>query len=60
MVEQRLPLSLMAKRSGVPLRTLYHYIKTGRLTASQVNGINYVRVADAMALAAARQQRDAA
>jgi hypothetical protein len=57
MVEQRLPVSLVAMRTGVPLRSLYHYIKTGRLKASQVRGIYYVRVADGFMLAERRRVR---
>lgn len=57
MVEQRLPVSLVARRSGVPVRTLYHFVKTGRLEAVQVRGVYRVRVADAFALAYVRKPK---
>lgn len=57
MTEPRLPLSLVAARTGVPLRTLYHYLKVRRLAAVEVRGVYYVSVADVLALAPRRRVR---
>lgn len=55
MTSPRLPIRLVAERTGIPWRTLYHYIKTGRLTAER-NGFGRYRVilADVQELAAQR------
>jgi excisionase family DNA binding protein len=55
----RLPVSLVAERVNVPVRTLYHYIKTGALPAAKVKGRYYVRVdcAHAVAEATTRHKR---
>jgi excisionase family DNA binding protein len=53
MREQGLPVSLVAERIGVPVRTLYHYIQTGQLPAVKVRRRYYVRLALAQAIAEA-------
>jgi excisionase family DNA binding protein len=55
----RLPVSLVAERVGVPVRTLYHYIRIGSLPAMKVKGRYYVRVdcAQVVAEATTRHKR---